>query len=118
MKNEGRRVKGIKKIRKGDRVIVLLGKDKKKDGKVLAVFPKKGKILVEGINKVKKHVKAQGQKQPGGIIEMEKPIWVSKVAVICPHCNKPTRVGFQISKTGEKHRICRKCQGLIGKGGK
>jgi len=108
----------IKKIKKGDLVQVLRGRDKGRQGKVLAVLPKKGKVLVEGVNKVKKHVKAQGPKQPGGIVEIEKPIWAAAVAVVCPHCKKPTRVGFQIGKNGDKHRICRRCQGLIDEGGK
>jgi len=106
------------KIKKGDIVTMLTGKDKGRQGKVIRVLTKKKKVLVEGINKVKKHVKARGKDQPGGIIELEKPVWLAKVALVCPHCKKPTRVGFQLNKAGDKLRICRKCQGLIDKGGK
>lgn len=105
--------KRIRKIKQGDLVRVLLGKDKGREGKVIRVLRKKGLVLVEGINKVKKHVKARSEKEPGGIVETEKPLWLSKVALICPRCKKPTRVGFSVAKTGEKQRLCRKCQGLI-----
>jgi len=98
--------------------VVLLGKDKGKKGKVTRVFSKKGQVLVAGVNVVKKHVKSKGKDQPGGIIDLEKPLGVSRVAVFCPSCQKPTRVGWLVDKTGSKQRICRKCQGLIGKKGK
>lgn len=107
-----------KKIKKGDEVVVLSGKDRGRRGKVLKVFRKEGKVLVEGINKVKKHVKPQGKNKPGGIVEIQMPLHISKVMVICPSCQKPTRVGFQISKENQKYRICKKCGGLIDKEGK
>ncbi len=108
----------IKKVKKGDQVVVLLGKDKGKKGKVVRVFSKKGQVLVEGVNIVKKHVKAQGKDKPGGIIDLGKPLNVSRVAVFCSSCQKPTRVGWLIDKAGGKQRICRRCKGLLGKKGK
>ncbi len=108
----------IKKIKKGDRVVILIGKDKGKKGKVTQVFNKKDQVLVGGINIVKKHIKAKGKDQPGGIIDLEKPLGVSRVAIFCNKCQKPTRVGWLIDKTGVKYRICRRCKGLLEKKGK
>jgi len=105
-----------KKIRKGDKVVVTLGKDRGREGVIKKVFKKKSMLLVEGVNKSKKHVKPRGKEQKGGIIEIEKPVSVSKVAIICPSCKKPTRIGFQCDKVGQKKRICRKCNGLIDGG--
>ncbi len=100
------------KILKGDKVKVLIGKDKNRDGEVLMTMPKKGKIVVKDLNIFKKHVKpSQGQK--GGIIEKERALLVSKVALICPECKKATRVGYKIDKSGEKYRFCKKCEALI-----
>jgi len=100
------------KIIKGDQIIMLLGKDKGRTGQVVACFPKKQKIIVKGLNLFKKHVKAS-QGQSGGIIEKEFPLQVSKVALICPNCKKPTRVGYKIDKSGQKYRLCKKCQTII-----
>jgi len=100
------------KIIKGDQVSVLLGKDKGRDGRVVICFPKKNKIIVKGINMFKKHVKAS-QNQSGGIVEREVPLHVSKVVLICPNCKKATRVGYQIDKSGQKYRICKKCHSII-----
>ncbi len=101
------------KIRKGDRVKIIRGKDRGRDGVVKRVLPSENKVIVEGINIAKKHVKPRGEQQKGGIIRVEKPLDVSKVMVICPSCSQPTRVGFRIDKDGKKYRICRKCEGLI-----
>ncbi len=101
------------KIKKGDRVKVLLGKDRGREGMVKMVLPKEKKVLVEGINLVKKHIKSRGKDKPGGILEIEQPILVSKVAVICPECKKPTRVGYQITSESKKIRICRHCKNLL-----
>ena len=95
------------KLKKGDTVIVAIGKDKGKKGKIEKVFPKEGSIMVSGINIVKRHMKKRDEKNPGGIIEIPKALNVSKVALMCPACGKPTRVGYVVSK-GEKTRICRK----------
>lgn len=97
-------------------MIVTRGKDRGRRGKIEKVFPRTGKVLLPGINIYKKHVKPRGEKQPGGIVEIAKPLPVSNVALVCPKCGQPTRVGWQLSgRAGaqEKHRICRKCQVLI-----
>lgn len=101
------------KLRKGDTVKIVAGKDRGKQGKIEKVFPKLGKVLIPGINIYKKHVKPRGEGKPGGIIDLVKPLPVTNVALLCPKCGKPTRIGFQIDKSGEKHRICRKCKGGI-----
>ena len=103
----------MKKIKKGDRVIITAGKDKGQKGKVEKVFPKINKVLVPGVNVYKRHSKPRGEKQPGGIIEIVKPLPISNVALICSKCNRPTRVGYQIDKQKSKQRICRKCQSII-----
>ena len=100
------------KIIKGDQVKILIGKDKGRSGQVIVCFPKKKKVIVKGLNLFKKHVKAS-QNQSGGILEKERPLSVSKVALICPNCKKVTRVGYQIDKSGQKYRICRKCHSII-----
>ena len=102
------------KIKKGDKIQVTLGKDKGRTGVVKKVFTKKGLILVEGINIVKKHVKAEGEKKKGGIVKIEKPFDSCKAMVVCPKCNKATRIGFQVSEKSkdkmQKYRICKKCE--------
>jgi len=95
------------KIKKEDNVIILTGKDKGKEGKVEHVFSRINKVLVSGVNIYKKHVKGRdGQK--GGIYDVARPLDVSKIALVCPKCKKPTRVGYKLI-AGEKTRICRKC---------
>ncbi len=102
------------KIHKDDKVIVLVGKDKGKIGKVLKVLPKKSKVLVEGLNMVKRHVKANPYKQEaGGIVEKEAFLQLSNVAVICDACTKQTRVGFKITEDGKKFRVCKKCNEIM-----
>lgn len=98
------------KIKKGDQIMVIKGKDKGRKGKIEKVFHKTGKVLIPGINVYKKHARKQSEKKPGGIIEIVKPLPVANVALICSKCKKPTRVGYQINKSGTKTRICRKCQ--------
>lgn len=100
------------KIKKGDTIIVVTGKDKGKKGKVDKVFPKTSSVLVAGINNMKRHRKKRDEQNPGGIVDIHLPIAESKVAVVCPACGQPTRVGFLMSK-GDKERICRKCQQKI-----
>ena len=95
-------------IKKDDKVIVLSGKDKGKQGKVLSAEPKTGKVVVEGVNVATKHQKPKQQGQDGGIIKMETPIYVSKVQLVCPKCGKNTRVGHKIVD-GKKVRVCKKC---------
>lgn len=97
------------KLKVGDQIKVKLGKDKGREGKIEKVFPKSLKVLVEGVNVYKKHVKAaMTVDRKGGIFEISRPMAVSKLALICPKCKKPTRVGFNVEK-GKKIRVCRKC---------
>ena len=104
----------IMKIKKGDKVKILLGKDRGKEGVVQFVLAKKDRIFVEGANIYKRHVRKQGEIK-GGIIDLPKSMDISNVALICPNCKRVTRVGFNI--TGDtKVRICRKCGKEIGKG--
>jgi large subunit ribosomal protein L24 len=100
------------KLKINDTVKVTLGKDNGKTGKIEKVFPRKNMVLVNGINMYKKHIKSQGESQPGGIVDITKPMYVSKVALICPKCKKITRVGYQgVGK--KKVRICKKCLKII-----
>lgn len=96
-------------VKTGDTVVVLSGKDKGKKGQVLAVSPKEGKVIVEKVNMVSKHVKPKRMGEPGGIIKAEGAMYASKVQVVCPRCKKPTRIGHKINEDGSKERICRKC---------
>ena len=108
------------KIKKGDTIIVTTGKDKGRKGKVDRVLPKDHTLIIQGINMVKRHMKKRDEKNPGGIIDQVRPIDASKVALVCPSCGKPTRVGYLVaknlpaSKAGEKERICRRCKKRIG----
>jgi large subunit ribosomal protein L24 len=99
------------KIRKGDKVQVLQGKDRGKQGEVTFAFPAKGKVIVDGLNVAKRHQKPTQAMQQGGIIDKEMPMPVSRVAIICPSCAKPTRIGYRLEADGTKVRICRKCEG-------
>lgn len=101
------------KIRKDDTVMVVAGKDRGKKGKVRFAYPRDAKLIVEGINYIKKHARASGQMKQGGIIEQESPISVSNVMLICSRCNSPTRVGFRFLEDGRKVRICRTCKEVI-----
>ncbi len=101
-------------IRKNDTVTVLTGKDKGKSGKVLKVFTKEHTAIVEGINFVTKHVKPRSQdKQTAGIIKKEAPIILSKVMLMCPRCNRPTKVSYTVNKDQTKSRTCKKCGEVI-----
>ncbi len=100
------------KIRRGDTVMVMRGKDRGHVGKVKKVFPKMQRALVEGANIVKRHMRARSQTQPSGIIEMEAPIHISKLRLVCPNCGEPTRVGFRF-EDDRKVRYCKKCDGVI-----
>lgn len=100
------------KLKKGDQVLVVSGKDRGAKGKIEKIFPQEQKVLLPGINLYKKHVKPQGEGKPGGIIDLPKPLPVANVALLCPKCGLRTRIGYQLTKTG-KIRICRKCQGVI-----
>jgi large subunit ribosomal protein L24 len=99
------------KIKKGDRVRVLTGKDRGKDGNVTRVLPAAGKIIVDGVNVAKKHQRATKATMQGGIIDKDMPLPVANVAIICPSCGKATRVGYKIDGDGTKVRVCKKCGG-------
>ena len=96
------------KIKQGDQVLVISGKDRGKKGKVIQVFPKKSRILVEGVNLRKKHVKPKRTGEKGQIVEMPGAIHISNTKLICPKCSKPTRVGYRIIEK-RKYRVCKKC---------
>lgn len=95
-------------VKKGDTVIVLSGKDKGKQGKVLSVDPKAGKVVVEKINMVSRHQKPRKQGEEGGIIQKEAPLYACKVMTVCPKCNKATRVAHKV-EGGKKVRVCKHC---------
>lgn len=97
-------------VKRGDNVMVIAGKDKGKEGKIVTAIPSKGKVVVEGVAVVKKHQKARVQGQESGIIHMETPIDASNVMRICPKCGKPARTGVQILGDGSKVRYCKKCK--------
>ena len=96
-------------IRKNDLVMVTAGRDKGKKAKVLRVLPARMRALVEGINYVKKHARRTREDQKGGIVQREMPIAVSNLALVCPKCNRPVRVGFNKLADGTKVRACKKC---------
>ena len=94
-------------VKKGDTVIVLAGKDRGKQGKVLEVSPKEQKVIVEKINMVTKHVKPRRQGETGGRVEAEAALYACKVQVVCPKCKMPTRIGHKILEDGTKVRVCK-----------
>ena len=96
-------------IKTGDTVLIMSGRDRGEKGKVLAVSPKEGKVIVEGHNIVTKHVKPRRMGEQGGIIKAEGAIYASKVQILCPHCGKPTRVKHKLYEDGTKERVCAKC---------
>jgi large subunit ribosomal protein L24 len=96
------------KIKKGDRVRVLTGKDRGKDGNVTRVLPATGKVIVDGVNVAKKHQRATKATMQGGIIDKDMPIPVSNVAILCSSCGA-TRVGYRFDPDGTKYRTCKKC---------
>ena len=99
-------------LKKGDTVVVLAGKDKGKQGKIIQAIPKKLQVVVEEVNKVKRHTKPSLKTPQGGIISKEMPLNVCKVMLVCPACNKPTRIAHKLVD-GKNHRVCKKCGELI-----
>lgn len=99
-------------VKKNDTVVILSGKDKAKQGKIITALPKSSQVIVEGINKVKRHTKPNLKAPQGGILDKEMPINVSKVMLICPACNKPTRVSHKLVD-GKNNRVCKKCGEII-----
>jgi large subunit ribosomal protein L24 len=102
----------LSKLKKGDTVKVLSGKDKGKTGKILRVIPEKDRVIVEKINLIKKH-KRPDQKVKGGILEKEAPLHISKVGLLCNKCNKAVRVRSKVMDDGKKVRVCSKCNDVI-----
>ena len=101
-------------IRKNDNVVVIAGKDRGKRGRVLRLVPGKNRLIVEGVNFVKKHTRPKpGQNVKGGIVERESPFHVSNVQLVCPECGAATRIGRRLLGDGRKVRICRKCDGVV-----
>ena len=101
------------KIRKNDTVLIIAGKDRGKKGKIRRALPREDKVIVEGANMIKRHSKTQGQTRQAGIIELEAPLDVSKVMLICNKCNNPARVGFRFLEDGKKARICHACGEVV-----
>ena len=100
------------KIRTGDTVRVIAGKDRGVEGKVARVINRKNKVIVEGVNTAKRHQRPQGQTMQGGIIDKDMPIDVSNVMIICESCG-PTKIGYKFDGEGRKYRTCRKCGGEL-----
>ncbi len=98
------------KVHKDDTVLVISGKNKGKKGRVHRVIPKENRVLVEGVNIVKRHMKPRGTTMQAGIIEKEAPIDASNVMVVCGKCNKPTRIGYRFLDNGNKVRFCKECE--------
>ena len=96
-------------VKTGDTVTVLSGQERGKKGKVLAVSPKEGKVIIEGVNMVTKHVKPRRMGETGGLVKAEGAMYACKVQLVCPRCGKPTRVGHKVQENGTKERICKKC---------
>ena len=103
-------------LRKNDNVLVVTGKDKGKRGRVLRIDPDKNRLIVEGVNVIKRHTKPNPQRNiKGGIVEREAGLHASNVQLVCPECGKATRVGRRVLSDGRKVRICRKCEGVVDK---
>ena len=96
-------------VKRGDKVVVIAGKDKGKEGNVIAAFPEQNKVIVEGVAVAKKHQKARMQGQASAIIDKEMPIDASNVMRVCPKCGKPSRVGVKVFDDGSKAKYCKKC---------
>lgn len=99
-------------VKKGDTVVVLSGKDKGKQGKIISAMPKKGQVVVEDVNKVKRHTKPSMKAPQGGILDKEMPLNACKVMLICPACNKPTKIGHK-EVDGKNVRVCKKCGEVV-----
>mgnify|MGYP006277910305 CR=1 FL=1 len=97
------------RIKKGDRVLILSGKDRGETGKVLRVFPSSDKAIVENVNFVTQHTRTRDPQKPGGRMTREAPLHISKIMLICDKCNQPTRVGVNVQPDGSRVRICKKC---------
>lgn len=104
----------MQRIQAGDQVEVTTGKDRGKRGQVMRVKKADRAVVVDGINVVKRHQRPMPPMQPGGIIEMPAPLAESNVRIVCPHCDRATRIGYRILEDGSKGRVCKQCQEIIG----
>lgn len=102
-------------VKKGDKVVVISGKEKGREGKIIEAQPKKARVIVEGLNKVKRHTKPSQTNPQGGIIAKEAPMSSSKVMLVCPACNKPTRIKKTLQSDGSYARTCKKCDEVVDK---
>lgn len=103
----------MRRLRKGDQVKVISGNERGKEGEVLEVVTDKDRVLIRGVNFVKRHQRPTARQREGGIIEREGSIHISNVMVICPECDRPARIGFKLNEDGEKMRLCRKCEEMF-----
>ena len=101
------------KIKKDDNVLVVAGKDKGKKGKVRFAYPMKNQVIIEGVNFIKKHSKARGVVKQAGIIDLEAPVHISNVMLVCDKCSKPSRIGYKKMYDGRRVRFCRACNEVI-----
>jgi large subunit ribosomal protein L24 len=107
---------GVYALKKNDSVVVITGRDRGKRGRVLRVVPEKHRVVVEGVNFIKRHTRPNPQKNvKGGIVEREAPLSASNVQLVCPECSNPTRVGRKLLDDGRRVRFCRKCKGVVDK---
>ena len=103
-------------VRKNDSVVVITGKDRGKRGRVLKVVPTRNRLVIEGVNFIKRHTRPNPQRNiKGGVVEREGSVHASNVQIVCPECGAPTRIGHQLLGDGRKIRICRKCDGAVDK---
>jgi large subunit ribosomal protein L24 len=107
--------KVMAKLKKGDNVVIICGEDKGKQGKIIEVFPQKNRVIIEGVNLLKKHMKPTQKSPQGGIIRQEGPIDISNIRLVCNKCNKSTSTKHGLTKEGKKVRVCKKCGEIIDK---
>jgi large subunit ribosomal protein L24 len=103
----------MRKLRKGDTVQVIKGKDTGKKGKIITIFTAEGRALVEGINMLKKHKRKSRQDQQGGIVSIEAPIALANIMFLCKRCNRPSKLGVTIAKDGSRNRFCKACKETV-----
>jgi large subunit ribosomal protein L24 len=109
-------MQAMSRIRKNDNVIVIAGRDRGKRGRVLSVLPVRGRVVVEGVNFIKRHTRPNPQQNiKGGVIEREASLSVANVQLVCPECTEATRIGKKVLEDGRRVRICRKCEGVLDK---
>ncbi|MBI1971317.1 MAG: 50S ribosomal protein L24 [Candidatus Wildermuthbacteria bacterium] len=100
------------KIKKGDTVLMISGKDRGKTGKVIRAFPQSGRILVEGVQIRKKHIRPRRSGEKGQVVQQPSPVAISNVKLLCPKCGKPARVGYRV-EANTKHRVCKECKSVL-----